>query len=266
MRRAITSVWKQKTPVKLLIVVDDGSTDDTESMVRDLSINSPISIHYEKKINGGVSSARNAGIALAKRLGDYSWLAFLDSDDAWLPQKNSLQLALIENHKHIRIVHGNERWYRSGKFLNQKKYHQKSGGFIYEKCLERCLISPSAVMMRADLIDELGSFREDYVVCEDYEIWLRITSQEEVGFVAEDVIEKYGGHEDQLSQKYSAMDAWRLKAMKEIAASGKLNLHQFEATQKEIAKKSKILESGFAKRNQKLDLNKLIHRQMPREL
>lgn len=241
----------------MLIIVDDGSTDETEAVVSQLSAKSPIPIHYEKKQNGGVSSARNLGVARSRELGNYSWLAFLDSDDAWLPQKISLQVALADRLPHLRIIHGNERWYRDGKFLNQKKYHAKSGGFIYEKCLERCLISPSAVVIRGDLMEELRGFREDYAVCEDYEMWLRITSNEEVGFVDDAIIEKYGGHKDQLSQKFKAMDVWRVKAMTEVIASGKLTSEQLIATQNQIAKKSKILQLGFEKRNQKFRLDDL---------
>ena len=198
--KAIDSVLKQTYKNFEVIVVDDGSTDGTTELLS--SYIKEGKILYLKQENKGVSSARNFGVKSSK--GD--WLAFLDSDDEWLKHKLQKQVELLTERPDLRLVHGEELWVRNGKRVNQKKIHQKFGGFIYEKCLPLCLISPSAVMIERKLYEEMGGFDEEFTVCEDYDLWLKITSLYEVGFVSDPIIYKYGGHEDQLSHKYFAMD------------------------------------------------------------
>jgi glycosyltransferase involved in cell wall biosynthesis len=201
--RAIKSVLNQSYKNFELIVVDDGSTDDTEILLQDLITNK--SIHYYKKSNGGVASARNFGAI--KALGH--WYAFLDSDDEWLPNKLQDQLSFLLNNSHLNIVYGEEIWMRNGVRVNQKKHHKKSGGHIFEKCLEQCLIAPSSVLLTKKLFEEKKGFDESFIICEDYDLWLKISSSHEIGFIEQPLIVKYGGHEDQLSTKYFAMDMWR---------------------------------------------------------
>ena len=175
LKRAIDSVLRQTYKNFELIVVDDGSTDKT---VESLSC-------YKEKIhliklgkNHGVSLARNVGIHASK--GEY--VCFLDSDDEWLEDKLQRQVNLLSQKKY-NLIHGEEIWIRNGKRVNQKKIHQKYGGWIFEKCLPRCLISPSAAMANKKVLLELGGFDEEFPVCEDYDLWAKITSRYEVGFI-----------------------------------------------------------------------------------
>ena len=237
--RAIDSVLKQTYRHFELIVVDDGSIDDTASVVAQYSDQ----LRYIRLDNQGVSHARNVGVAHAK--GD--WLAFLDSDDEYLQHRLEWQVNFIENHPQISLVHGEEIWIRNGVRVNPHKKHKKFGGRIFQKCLQRCLISPSAVIVKKDLLSSQGGFDENFVVCEDYDLWLKITARFEVGFIEKPIIVKYGGHQDQLSRKYVAMDYYRVKSMFALLQDLSLLPADREAVMNEILKKGKILMDGYRK-------------------
>ena len=170
-KKAIDSVMRQSYEPFEIIVIDDGSIDGTYELIKQSYSSSQISI--EKQINNGVSSARNKGVKLAN--GD--WIAFLDSDDEWLENKLELQVREIKKSKNFLICHTNEIWIRNGIRVNQMKKHQKYGGSIFEKCLDMCRISPSSVMINRCVFDEIGLFDESLIICEDYDMWLRITSK-----------------------------------------------------------------------------------------
>ncbi len=240
--RAIKSVLAQTYQDFDLWIVDDGSTDSTEQLVKSFSAEHS-AIFYLKQDNKGVSAARNFGVS--KSSGD--WIAFLDSDDEWLPNRLESQVRMIEANPELPLIHGEEIWVRKGKRVNPKFIHQKFGGHIFEKCLPLCLISPSASLIRRDVLSEVGGFDEDYVVCEDYDLWLKITSLYPVGFISDPIIVKYGGHEDQLSVRYFAMDYYRITAMDRITKIRDLSQDSYFAVRDEIAKKSKILLKGYLK-------------------
>ena len=247
--RAIESVFAQTYKNLELIVVDDGSTDDTERLVKKLKETCPSSISFEylKQPQQGVSCARN--LAAQKATG--SCLGFLDSDDEWFPNKVLQQVHYFNHHPQLPLVHGEEIWIRHGKRVNSKKKHRKSGGMIFQKCLKLCLISPSCAMIKKNIFWELGGFNEEFPVCEDYDLWLRLTSQFEVGYLKEPLIKKYGGHEDQLSQKYRAMDYWRVLSMWNLIESHKMSSpmssQDYLACLEEIIYKCTILIKGYHK-------------------
>ena len=236
--RAIRSVQQQTVKVDEIIVVDDGSSDNTDITLREFSGISPL--HQD---NLGVSAARNAGIQAAT--GD--WIALLDSDDEWLPQKIEQQLSLIRENPDYRLCHGNELWVRNGKHLNQKKIHRKQGGWIFEDCLPLCVISPSAALIRKDLLLECGLFDTGLPACEDYDLWLKICAREPVLYIEEPVLRKYGGHEDQLSRKYWGMDRFRIRALQNLLISGTLQPDQKQAAADMLKKKALIFAQGARK-------------------
>lgn len=236
--RAVSSVLKQTHQELECIVIDDASTDKTLALLA--AIDDPRVKVISLSENRGVSFARNKGFSQAKG----EAIALLDSDDEWLEDKLERQLPLLEKYP---LVHGEEIWVRNGKRVNQKKVHRKEGGRIFERCLHLCLISPSATLMTRELYRKMNGFREDYPVCEDYELWLRVTHGHEVGFISEPVITKYGGHEDQLSAKYKAMDYWRVKAMDEISHSLSLTEEELKALREVLLKKCDILIQGYLK-------------------
>ena len=167
--RAINSVLHQSFKNFELIVVDDGSTDETEIILSSF-INSG-AIHYFKQNNLGVSAARNLGASKAQG----EWLAFLDSDDEWLVDKLQTQLDFFKINKTLQIAYGEELWIRNGVKVNKKIIHQKYGGWIFDKCIQQCFIAPSSVILKASLFLEMGGFDESFQVCEDYDLCLKIS-------------------------------------------------------------------------------------------
>lgn len=239
--RAVRSVLQQSYEDWELWLIDDGSTDDTRAVVEPFLQTHP-RIFYCYQDNGGVSRARNRAIFATAA----PYVAFLDSDDEWLLDKLERQIRFVQQNPNLRLVHGEEIWLRNGELLRPLKKHQKSGGRIFKRCLSLCCISPSTVMMQTDLARSLGGFREDFPVCEDYDLWLKIAAQEEVGFIPEPLIRKYGGHEDQLSHR-KIMDEYRARALWEMRDHPALSNEDRAALLEELEKKRQILIRGYAK-------------------
>jgi len=214
--RAVQSALQQQAaPAFDLWVVDDGSSRagsaaTFKGMQALIARQMPqLAWHYLWTPRRGVAAARN----LAANLSFGKFLAFLDSDDEWRPEKLAAMASYIQAHPALRLIHSHEIWRRGEKIVAQKAIHQKSGGRIFARCVERCLISPSAAVLRRDLWQEVGGFREEYVVCEDFDLWLDITAQEEVGYIERPLIIKHGGHAGQLSLQYKVMDEWRWRSL-----------------------------------------------------
>ncbi len=242
LERAIDSVFEQTFQDFELLIVDDGSTDNTQELLEKRYAGES-KLRYLKMQNRGVSAARNLGVVESKG----EWIALLDSDDEWLPQRLEKQWRLLERRPDLKLIHGEEIWIRRGRRVNPKKIHQKFGGVIFEKCLPLCLISPSAVLIKKTLFDEIGLFDEEFIVCEDYDLWLRITSLYPVGFVEEPIIIKYGGHRDQLSARFKAMDYWRVRSLERILETRSLERQTRMKVVEEILKKASLLERGYIK-------------------
>ena len=245
LERCLDSILKQSFAPFEILVVDDGSTDGTTELLKRYGDQ----IKTFKIENSGVSKARNHAIKQAK--GD--WIALLDSDDEWLKVRLEKQVELLKHFPNLKLIHGEEIWIRNGKRVNQKKIHKKEGGYIYQNCLPLCCISPSASLIKTETLKEFGYFNEEFPVCEDYDLWLKVTSKYEVGFISDPIINKYGGHEDQLSRKYFAMDLWRVRAMVAMLEVA-LQEDDLVATLDQIIKKSEILILGYKKHNNLSDL------------
>lgn len=241
--RAIESVLAQTLKPFEIILVDDGSNDLTAELINS---HFPECL-YVSQNNQGVSSARNHGIRIAR--GD--WLAFLDSDDEWLPGKLAAQQKKIGGKLEHRLCHTEEIWIRNGKRVNAMLKHAKSGGYIFRQCLPLCLISPSSAMIHRSVFEELGVFDESLPACEDYDMWLRICSREPVDFVEEAQIIKYGGHADQLSGRFWGMDRFRVQALEKLLEESHLRDSDRIATINMLLKKLSILTKGAIKRGKK---------------
>jgi glycosyltransferase involved in cell wall biosynthesis len=209
---AIDSVLVQAFRDFELIVVDDGSTDGTAKRL----VKFDSRLRLFKTTNRGVAAARNFGVGHAA--GRY--VAFLDSDDLWLPRKLEIQLALLDRHPEIQICQTEEIWIRKGVKVNPKAIHRKPSGDIFVRSLDLCLISPSAVMMTRELFQRVGGFDESFPVCEDYDLWLRIASECSVPLIPEALVVKRGGHADQLSRSVWGMDRYRVLALQKILRAG----------------------------------------------
>ncbi|MFN3411694.1 MAG: glycosyltransferase family 2 protein [Exilispira sp.] len=247
--RAVNSVINQTYNDFEIIIIDDGSEksilEKNRKFVDDLKKshnNIPI-IMLENFNNMGVSYSRNIGIKNAKG----RFIALLDSDDEWLKNKLKIQIEYIKK-TDFRVVHCEEIWIRNGVRVNPMKKHKKEGGDIFERSLELCLMSPSSVIIERTIFDQFGFFDESMPVCEDYDLWLRITSKEKVGFIEKPLIIKHGGNQDQLSRKYEAMDKYRVYSLLKLIENEDLNDYQKEKIKKTIIKKATILLNGAIKR------------------
>lgn len=238
---AISSVLNQTQPPGEIIIVDDGSDDNSANVVK--SFGDQVTYIYQN--NQGVSAARNTGIKAA----NYPWLAFLDSDDKWQPEKLASQLQFLSENPSCRIIHTDEFWIRHGRRVNPGKVHQKHGGMIFDKCLPRCVISPSSVMIHHTVFEDFGLFDETLPACEDYDMWLRICRAEPVGYVDQPLITKFGGHQDQLSRSVEALDRFRVRILLDQLENYPLNQTQICQLLKVLIKKADILAGGSRKRN-----------------
>ena len=242
LQRALDSVINQTYKPAEIIVVDNGSSDGTLKFLREQY--PKITILTENKI--GVSSARNKGIKNSIN----QWIALLDSDDAWHTRKLEIQTSMLDSAlKEYNLIHTDEVWFRNNKHINQMKKHKKQGGYIFERCLSLCCISPSSVLFKKNILDKVGLFDESLPVCEDYDMWLKICSSEEVLFAQDKLTYKYGGHKDQLSKSYWGMDRFRIKSIENIIKNFDLTYKQKKQAKKELIKKLKIIINGAFKRN-----------------
>ncbi|MEJ2726191.1 MAG: glycosyltransferase family A protein [Deltaproteobacteria bacterium] len=239
--RAIASVLSQTYKDFETIVVDDGSSDGTEGALAPFAQRIRYHAHTS---NRGVSAARNTGI----RLSCGPLIAFLDSDDYWLPGKLRSQVAFFRHRLDAQACQTEEIWIRNGRRMNPKKRHLKPSGDIFFPSLKLCLVSPSAVMLRRPLLDSVGLFDEDLPACEDYDLWLRIACRHPVHLLRECLVVKEGGREDQLSLRYRGMDRFRIKALVKLLRSGLLNEGQCQSVLEELAVKCRIYGRGCLKR------------------
>ena len=195
--------------------------------------------------NQGVSFARNKGILSARN----DWIAFLDSDDRWMKKKLELQVnKVISSKKKVLFVHTDEIWIKKDKILNQKKKHKKLEGYIFKNSLNMCIISPSTVLVKKSLLQKSGMFNERLKVCEDYELWLKITSKIPVSLITEPCVIKYGGHSGQLSKKYWGIDRFRVRALEKLLLNYKLSSVQKKDMMTVLLTKIKIIINGAKKR------------------
>ncbi|WP_319407573.1 glycosyltransferase family A protein [uncultured Desulfosarcina sp.] len=239
LKHAVDSVLDQDYGNLELVVVDDGSTDETPQLLSAFGDR----LHIIRQENQGVSAARNAGI----RASTGELIALLDSDDAWLPGKVTAQVAFFTANPDALICQTEETWIRNGVRVNPGKRHRKEAGMIFERSLALCLVSPSAVMMRRSLLDEVGLFDESLPACEDYDLWLRVAWKHPIHLIDRPLIVKRGGHEDQLS-RMPELDKYRIQSITRLLGSNVLSFEQREAAITMLKNKCTIYAQGCRKR------------------
>jgi GT2 family glycosyltransferase len=226
-------------------VVDDGSTDNTLDVVRQF----PAVKLIQLETNQGVSFARNRGMDEARG----EWIAFLDSDDVWEKHKLITQMKWSEFNPDQHAIYTDEIWIRNGVRVNAMKKHRKYSGDIFHHCLPLCIVSPSSVLLRSELLKKVGGFDESMPVCEDYDLWLRIAKDYPFHFIDEKLIIKRGGHEDQLSLKYWGMDRWRVHALEKLLQENGLDEKQRDGVAAMLIEKCRVLINGYGKRGKTQD-------------
>jgi glycosyltransferase involved in cell wall biosynthesis len=240
-REAIASVLAQNYAPLEVIVVDDGSQDETPAVVRDCGPQ----ITYIQQPHAGVSAARNRGVAASHG----ELIAFLDSDDLWQPQKVTAQVALFSQQPQVQACYTDEIWIRHGVRVNPRQIHAKYAGWIFLQSLPRCIISPSSIMLRRTLWERLGGFDESLPACEDYDLWLRLTAVVPVALLPERLIIKRGGHADQLSSTTPVLDQYRIRALEKMLAAP-LTVLQRQSVLQHLVQKCQIVAQGARKRHQ----------------
>jgi len=268
---AIASVLAQTLRDFALVVVDDGSSDDSAYAAARALATTPARVACSSSATGtrasdpehptargdgvavptrilrtpwrGVAAARNTGATAI----DSRWIAFLDSDDLWMPRKLERQMAWLAARPAYRMAQTEERWIDRGRHRNARAWHRKEER-LFARSLERCLVSPSAVVIRRDLWNESGGFDESFPLCEDYELWLRLTLGEPVGLIPEALVVKRGGHPDQLSRSTWGLDRFRVAALVKLLAGVWLDDAARSATVRVLHAKCGLLAAGAARR------------------
>jgi len=241
---AVESVLRQSRRDFEIIVIDDGSTDDTTKELQKYGSH----VRLVSQARAGVAAARNYGATLAAG----RCLAFLDSDDLWRPKKLEVQTAFMSHRPEIQICQTEEIWLRNGMRINPKARHRKPSGDIFRQSLDLCLVSPSAVMMTRGLFEKVGRFDESLPVCEDYDLWLRIAAHHEVPLIPSALTVKRGGHPDQLSHSVWGMDRYRLRALQKLLRSN-LSREKRAWTLDALKRKVSVLSHGARKRGKELE-------------
>ena len=239
---AVESVLEQAHSFFEVIVVDDGSTDSTTERLK--KYGSIVRVLSQQR--SGVAAARNYGVSSAR--GRY--IAFLDSDDFWLPQKLGIQTSFMQQHPDVQICQTEEIWIRRGAKVNPKAKHAKASGDIFRRSLDLCLVSPSAVMITKDLINQVGGFDERFPVCEDYDLWLRIAKDHAIPLIPEPLVSKRGGHADQLSHSMWGLDRYRVQSLRNLLRNGLLG-EKRKWTLETLHRKIFILSQGARKRGKR---------------
>jgi len=239
--RAVESVISQHYKGLEILVIDDASTDTT---YKDLLKFGKSITYIRLNKNTGVSGARNTGIHNATA----PWIAFLDSDDYWLKDKLRIQMAFIKDNPETIACQTDEIWIRNGTRVNPKIKHKKPSGNIFNQSLKLCLVSPSSVIIKNSVFNEIGMFDESLPAAEDYDLWLRISCRYPIYLIDKKLIVKEGGHHDQLSKKFHAMDRFRIASITKLIQSGVLSLEQKTAALNELKHKCSIYAHGCLKR------------------
>ena len=204
LREALESVCQQTCAAAEIIVVDDGSTDGTEEMIKTL----PGPIRYLSQANQGPAAARNFGMREART----EWIAFLDSDDRWLPEKLQLQANFLEAHPNLDFIFGTQ--------VNEENGNRSSEPEILDIEVYRALcrqsaevrdffdlllrhnpVPTSSVVFRRSCLEKVGAFEEHRWRCEDYELWFRFARECRAGFLNAPLVVKRA-HQGNLINDY----------------------------------------------------------------
>ena len=163
--RALSRVYAQTVAVKEVIVIDDGSSDETRQLVVEKF---PL-VKYVYQNNQGVSAARNNGIAQAQS----EWVAFLDADDLWLPDKLECQLAILNRNP-------------KACFITTGRYYEKEGEtniinwtfrWRFDKLLSHNRVHTSSTLVKREVFEQIGRFDSRLKTGEDWDLWLRIVNR-----------------------------------------------------------------------------------------
>jgi glycosyltransferase involved in cell wall biosynthesis len=270
---AAASVLAQSFQDFELIIADDGSTDNTEKNLERYTgyaahtrahwsthgPHEPVhgTVYLKLRHSGMPGLVRNKGSQAAR--GRY--LAFLDSDDLWLPEKLELQMRLFQADTEPPLLcHTREKWLRGEKEISQAGQKHRREGDIFADALVKCVIGPSTLVVEKAFFENHGGFREDLEIAEDYELWLRMTFTQPVQYVDKALTIKRAGikqagvrgpdEENNLSEKYGHIEIFRIRALRDLVDKGFFSSHaaKEKLAREELARKCGIYACGCHKR------------------
>lgn len=274
LKEAVLSVAAQTFTNFELIIIDDCSNCDPEPEIAMLPGIKNINLKFIKlkKHSGMPGFVRNKGASEAQ--GDF--LAFLDSDDLWLPEKLQTQLDFIFADDELRkryaqsnfsifpnpdepyllqdektktvICHTREKWIRGSKIISQTSQKHNRSGDIFSDCLLKCIMGPSTVMVGTELFKKTGGFREDLEIAEDYELWIRIAAFYNALYIDKPLTVKRAGKWEQLSQKYNQIEIFRIDALGELIKNNFFPPQKLAEAKAVFAQKCRIYAAGCRKR------------------
>jgi glycosyltransferase involved in cell wall biosynthesis len=217
--RAIRSAYAQRLPAREVIVVDDGSTDGTAAVLRGLAPSLPDNFVYRSKPNGGEASGRNRGVSLAT--GDF--IAFLDQDDVWLPDKLDEQLGLFRRDPSLALTFtAYHRDSPAGRTLVDVRTWDSRPEAVLRRLFQGCCITPSTVVVRRDVLARVGPFDESLWLGCDWDMWLRIAaSGHHIGYLPEPLTD-YLWHDTNMSRDLKKIAAAAEVIFGRLFASGTL--------------------------------------------
>jgi glycosyltransferase involved in cell wall biosynthesis len=180
---AVESVLNQTYLGKIeLIIINDGSTDNSLKVVNSYILNNNISnIKIIDQVNGGVQKARNAGLRAATG----EWIALLDSDDFWLPEKIEKQMKVLRENPHIDFL-GCNRNNEETKILWRKKNSLSKINF--KDLLIKMYPQTSTAIFKRSILTDIGFYDETLRYAEDADYWLRISLKKEMYFMPESLV------------------------------------------------------------------------------
>ena len=193
--QAVNSVLAQTYPNVEVQIVDDGSTDDTAEVVRQWAGNPRVHVHFQK--NAGAATAKNQGMKLSRG----AFVALLDADDVWLPDKLSRQMPLFSATAEVGLVYSDyQRMDGEGRALPQAVTPMRRG-WVAGPLLVENFVAYSAVIMRRECLERTGYFDESLSMGFDYDLWLRLSAHYQFDFVPEATV-RYRVWSGQLSRNY----------------------------------------------------------------
>ena len=211
---AIKSVLAQSFKDLEIVVVDDGSTDETTETLRPFAER----IRYIPQVHRGLAAARNVGIRVAR--GRY--LAFLDSDDLWLPDKVSMQVARLDAEPAVGVVYCEAVLFdeASQTVIPHSYWSHHPSGRILPWLIRQNVVPSPTPMVRRELFDQVGPFDESLSACEDWDMWIRIAQVSEFAYV-DRVLAEYRVHSANMSLDHERMMTNRLRVLeKAFSAAG----------------------------------------------
>lgn len=217
-RSTVESVLSQSYPVHEIIVIDDGSTDGSGETLFDYIMSG--AVKYILQMNQGVSVARNTGVSAST--GNY--VAFLDSDDIWLPTKNEEQINFLKMHKDIEFVHNDVTLIDChGNKITSPVFHRfDAKGHCLEHIIKYCAINISSILVSKRLLNEVGKFNKSLHGSEDYEFFMRVGLKYEVGYV-DNKLTYYRKHNTSATSSRITILHEAIKALESMGSNPELN-------------------------------------------